>query len=102
MVMKNHYLSEWRRAWRVAPWSDEDAAAIPSTNNPEASSDLERVLAFMDTLSETTRGCVMDIALGHTYEETAKRNKLKVGTVKSRVTRARVKIREFYEGDARV
>lgn len=99
MVMRNHFYSEKRRSWRWTELDPEVAERTLATSGmPQAESSLEwqDVLLFLPCLSEEQRDAL--IAVGYiqwSYEEAAWALDVMVGTVKSRVSRARRELQEL-------
>lgn len=104
-------LSLARRAWvdnirhdmarpRKAATEYEDAAsALPATENAAAWSDWIDAQALIDALPADRReALILTQVLGYTYEEAAKITGVRVGTIRSRVARAR---KDLIEGQAR-
>jgi RNA polymerase sigma-70 factor (ECF subfamily) len=90
-ILRNQFYSDRRRAWRQAPW-DQDAAERISGNsdNQIVSAELSDTLRALKHLSNEQREALILVgAGGFSYEDAAHICKCAVGTVKSRVARAR-------------
>jgi RNA polymerase sigma-70 factor (ECF subfamily) len=100
-ILRNAFINDLRRA-RLAPTAPETiegmmAPAPPSQDHGLALGDLRRAL---DRLSPEMREVVLLIGLeGLSYEEAADILKVKVGTVKSRLSRGRESLRRLLDGD---
>ena len=88
-------LSLARRAWVDSVRHDmarprKSAAANPSPDNPNTWSDVIDARSLLDELApERREALVLTQVLGYTYEEAAKIAGVRVGTIRSRVARAR-------------
>ena len=102
-ILRNHYISELRRNRRQVDY-DEDAAERLLIVNPDQEdhvhlSDLD---AALQQLSPERREAVVLVgAGGFTYEEAADICGCAVGTMKSRVSRARNDLAVILEGEPR-
>lgn len=104
-ILRNRFISDWRkaRARRKDVSIDEPAAILPATGpNQEGAlqmRDLQRGLAALPT---EQREVLLLVALeGFGYLEVAKMLDIPVGTVMSRLSRARDRLRGFMEGETR-
>ncbi len=90
-ILRNQFYSDRRRAWRQAPWDAEAAEQIPSGNGDQLwSAELSDTARALKTLpSEQREALILVGAGGFSYEEAARISNRAVGTVKSRVARAR-------------
>lgn len=101
-------LSLARRAWidsvrhdmarprKSATEYDDVAALEPSLDNPNTWSELIDARALLDALpAERREALILTQVLGYTYEEAARISGVRVGTIRSRVARAR---RDLIEG----
>lgn len=98
-ILRNHYYSWCRKQRRVAPW-DPDAAERLLVCEPSQPGHLElsELAAGMQVLPAQQREALILVgAGGFTYEEAADIVGCAVGTVKSRVARGRIALREFLE-----
>ena len=95
-------LSLARRAWvdsvrhdmarprKAAAEYDDVAAQQPSRDNPNTWSDVMDARQLLDALApERREALILTQVLGYTYEEAAKIANVRVGTIRSRVARAR-------------
>ncbi|HEY3696376.1 sigma-70 family RNA polymerase sigma factor [Phenylobacterium sp.] len=90
-IVRNQYAGEQRRAWR---WSSLDLEAAERTlvanDNPLATLELNEVRQALGALSAPSReALILVTAGGLTYEQAATICNCAVGTVKSRVSRAK-------------
>ena len=75
------------------------ALADPLSARPADAWDLERILGLLDKLPEPYRYALIETAIhGREYVEVAQELNLKVGGLKSRVSDARVMLRELETG----
>lgn len=98
-ILRNHYYSWCRKQRRVAPW-DPDAAERLLVCEPAQPGHMElaELAAGMQVLPAQQREALVLVgAGGFTYEEAAVIVGCAVGTVKSRVARGRIALRDFLE-----
>lgn len=90
-ILRNKFYSLKRRSWRSAPLDQELAEnTIIAASNPEHSLALDDVRHAMTMLPDDQREALILIgASGLTYEEASIICRCKIGTIKSRVSRAR-------------
>jgi len=90
-IVRNQYFSDKRRSWRVNQLDPEIAETIlVDYINPVAALELDDVRRAMDQLNEDQRRALNLVAVvGLAYEEAAVICNCAVGTIKSRVSRAR-------------
>ncbi|MGU3282494.1 sigma-70 family RNA polymerase sigma factor [Methylobacterium mesophilicum] len=90
-ILRNQFYSEMRKAKREIEDADGvHAAAMTALPAQEGVVDLQRLRERMDRIPEAQRMALMMVgAEGYTYEEAAELLRCRVGTVKSRVSRAR-------------
>ena len=91
MILRNQFYSEKRRSWRQTSLDQEAAErTLVATDDPAAPVALDEVrLALAMLPSEQREALVLVGAGGFAYEEAAEICDCAVGTVKSRVSRAR-------------
>ncbi|HEY1979802.1 MAG TPA: sigma-70 family RNA polymerase sigma factor [Xanthobacteraceae bacterium] len=91
-ILRNEFYSHQRRAWRQAPWPDMYNETIPSPpGEQQATLDLCETACAMNALPELQRKSLLLVGVcGFSYEETALLLGGTLGTVKSRVARARI------------
>src|SRR5208282_1563941 len=91
MILRNQFYSERRRSWRQSQLDQEAAertlAAVDDPSSPLALDELRLGLARLPP--EQREALILVGAGGFAYEEAAKICDCAVGTVKSRVSRAR-------------
>jgi RNA polymerase sigma-70 factor (ECF subfamily) len=97
MILRNLFYSEKRRSWRREPLDQEVAertlVAIDDPSSPLELADLRRA---MNELSPEQREALILIgAAGLSYEDAAQVTGCAIGTIKSRVSRARDNLREI-------
>jgi RNA polymerase sigma-70 factor, ECF subfamily len=102
-IMHNLYVSRWRRNRRhaqvMADDADADLAVSPSQ---PASMEVRDVLRGLDTLPDDQRQVLLLAAVeGFHYDEVARMLGVPTGTVMSRLSRARDRLRDFIEGRER-
>ncbi|TGY90594.1 sigma-70 family RNA polymerase sigma factor [Marinicauda algicola] len=95
-ILRNHFYSEQRRAWRKNEICDEDAGVSSPKEAAQSSAiALAEVYEALDTLPDDQREALILVgAGGFSYEEAATICDCAVGTIKSRVSRARVALTE--------
>lgn len=93
-ILKNAFLSQTRSSQRSPLGIDEDAALsdVPVSSSQEWTMHYRDVEKAIDNLSPLYREALMLVASGASYEETAHRLHCEIGTVKSRVGRARSRL----------
>ncbi|MBW8813217.1 MAG: sigma-70 family RNA polymerase sigma factor [Caulobacterales bacterium] len=91
MIMRNQFYSEKRRSWRIVSLDSETAErTIPAISDPTATVELDELRRAMLMLPEDQREALILIGAGGcSYEEVAAMCACALGTVKSRVSRAR-------------
>jgi len=104
MIMRNHFLSDIRRSKFKGDWDDHradlDLAVQENQSNALNLLDMKRGL---DSLPGDQREAVMLVgAAGHAYNEAAQLLGCPVGTIKSRVARARIALTSFFDGPTEV
>jgi RNA polymerase sigma-70 factor (ECF subfamily) len=99
-ILRNHFYSEGRRAWReVSDSEGAYAARLAEQPAHAARSELRDFLAAMQKLPDDQREALVLIgASGLSYEEAAQVLGIRVGTVKSRVSRARARLKDLLSG----
>ena len=102
MILRNQFYSERRRSWRQSQL-DQDAAertlvAVDDPEAPIALDELRQGLAMLP--AEQREALILVGAGGFAYEEAAEICDCAVGTVKSRVSRARRALHAILEGGA--
>jgi RNA polymerase sigma-70 factor (ECF subfamily) len=100
-ILRNQFYSDRRRAWRQAPWDQDAAERIPGSNNEQAwAAELSDTARALTVLSDEQREALILVgAGGFSYEDAAAICKCAVGTVKSRVARARKTMLAILEGE---
>jgi RNA polymerase sigma-70 factor (ECF subfamily) len=100
-ILRNQFYSDRRRAWRQAPWDQDAAERIPGSSTDQIwSSELSDTARALRTLTDEQREALILVgAGGFSYEEAAAICRCAVGTVKSRVARARKALIAILEGE---
>jgi RNA polymerase sigma-70 factor (ECF subfamily) len=100
-ILRNQFYSDRRRAWRQAPWDQDAAERIPGSNNEQAwAAELSDTARALSCLSDEQREALILVgAGGFSYEDAAAICKCAVGTVKSRVARARKSLLAILDGE---
>src|ERR1700742_1318361 len=100
-ILRNQFYSDRRRAWRQAPWDEGAAERVPAPKGEQTwavqLSDTARALRQLP--NEQREALILVGAGGFSYEDAAAICNCAVGTVKSRVARARKALVEILEGD---
>lgn len=99
-ILRNQFYSDRRRAWRQAPWDQEAAERIPGGGSDQSwAAELSDTARALRTLSDEQREALILVgAGGFSYEDAAAICHCAVGTVKSRVARARKALIAILEG----
>lgn len=102
-IMHNLYVNRWRRMklrTQIAAENVEPDLAVPPSQ--QASVEIQDVLRGLTSLPEEQRQIVLLVAVeGFQYGEVAAMLGIPVGTVMSRLSRARDRLREIVEGRER-
>jgi RNA polymerase sigma-70 factor (ECF subfamily) len=100
-ILRNQFYSDRRRAWRQAPWDQDAAERIPGLNGQQSwAAELSDTARALTVLSDEQREALILVgAGGFSYEDAAKICNCAVGTVKSRVARARRALISVLEGE---
>ena len=102
MILRNQFYSEKRRSWRQSQLDQEAAertlVAVDDPEAPVALDELRQGLAMLP--AEQREALILVGAGGFAYEEAAEICNCAVGTVKSRVSRARRALHAILEGGA--
>src|SRR6266478_3048852 len=100
-ILRNQFYSDRRRAWRQAPWDDTAAERVPVARGEQTwavqLSDTARALRGLP--AEQREALILVGAGGFSYEDAARISNCAVGTVKSRVARARKALSAALEGN---
>lgn len=98
-ILRNQFYSFKRRSWRATPLDQEVAEqTIIANTNPEKSVELNELRRGLDSLKEDQREALILVgASGLSYEEAAEICGCAVGTIKSRVSRARKALQTIME-----
>lgn len=100
-ILRNQFYSDRRRAWRQAPWDQEAAERIPGSAGEQSwAAELSDTARALSCLSDEQREALILVgAGGFSYEDAARICNCAVGTVKSRVARARKSLLAILEGE---
>jgi RNA polymerase sigma-70 factor (ECF subfamily) len=100
-ILRNQFYSDRRRAWRQAPWDQDAAERIPGSSAEQSwAAELSDTARALSQLSDEQREALILVgAGGFSYEDAAAICHCAVGTVKSRVARARKSLLSILEGD---
>ncbi|WP_374575103.1 sigma-70 family RNA polymerase sigma factor [Phenylobacterium sp.] len=102
MILRNQFYSERRRAWRRQDLDPEVAErTLIAVSNPDGGLALDEVRRALAMLPDDQREALILIGAGGlSYDEAAQITGAAVGTVKSRVSRARDRLaRILHDGD---
>jgi len=99
-ILRNEFYSDRRRGWRQQPWDEDIAEQIPDYGKDQIrEAELSDTIRAMRCLSDEHREALVLVAAGgHSYDEAALICGCKVGTVKSRVSRARQRLLAILDG----
>lgn len=94
MILRNQFYSEKRRTWRSTSLDPEIAAStLVAVENPASAVELDEVRRAVAMLPEEQREPLILVgAAGLSYEEVSAIMGVAIGTIKSRVSRARDRI----------
>jgi RNA polymerase sigma-70 factor, ECF subfamily len=92
-ILRNEFLSYRRRAWRQGVWNEEVEQSRPEPGGQHWSSELSDIGRALSQLSDEKREALILVSVGgFSYDEAARISNCSVGTVKSRVFRARARL----------
>lgn len=103
-ILRNHHISTIRQLRRRGPHvTFDESVRHPSAEGGQFDAAQSRdVLAALDALSEEQRSVLLLVGVEDlSYEETARVTGLPIGTVMSRLSRAREKLRRFIDEGVR-
>lgn len=100
-ILRNQFYSDRRRSWRQAPWDQDAAERIPGAGEVQTwAAQLSDTARALRALSDEQREALILVgAGGFSYEDAARICNCAVGTVKSRVARARKALMAILDGD---
>ncbi len=100
-ILRNTYLNEMRRRGRASQLSAESLWQMPSTSGEQEGRlgirDFTRAFRALPPIQRQALALVA--AAGYSYEDAAHRVGCAVGTMKSRVSRARVQLQQMVDGE---
>ena len=97
-ILRNEFITYRRRAWRQAVWDEDAFASVPVAAGQHWASELSDVGRALDQLSAEQREALILVTVGgFSYDEAARINNCSIGTVKSRVSRARAALAGMLE-----
>jgi RNA polymerase sigma-70 factor (ECF subfamily) len=99
-IVRNEFYSHARRAWRQTHYDTAQSESIPAAPDEQQwSMELGDMARALRKLPDTQREALILVAAGGiSYEEAAKISDVAIGTVKSRVARARVALTALMDG----
>ena len=99
MILRNQFYSDKRRSWRRQPLDPEVAErTLVAVTNPDGGLALDEVRRAMAMLPDDQREALILIGAGGlSYDEAAEITGVAIGTVKSRVSRARDRLAQILE-----
>ena len=102
MIIRNQFYSDKRRSWRSTPLDPETAErTLIAVTNADGNLELDELRRALDMLPRDQREALILVgAAGLSYEETSDICGVAVGTIKSRVSRARDHLAQIYAGGA--
>lgn len=100
-ILRNQFYSDRRRAWRQTAWDQDAAERIPASDGEQNwAVDLSDTARALSCLSDEQREALILVgAGGFSYEDAALICNCAVGTVKSRVARARKSLMSILTGE---
>jgi RNA polymerase sigma-70 factor (ECF subfamily) len=98
MILRNLFYSDKRRSWRSTPLDPEVAErTLVSVDNPTSALELDELRRALSMLPADQREALILIgAAGMSYEEVSAIVGVAIGTIKSRVSRARDRLALIY------
>lgn len=100
MILTNLYRNGTRRKRKFPSVELDEAAQVPATNQPGDPLERARLQRALDRLSPDFRATLMLVVVeGHSYAEVAEITRAPIGTVMSRLSRARAEIARYLEED---
>ncbi|WP_421785190.1 sigma-70 family RNA polymerase sigma factor [Hyphobacterium sp.] len=101
-ILRNHFYSERRKLWRKSETSAEIADnMMPMNEGQSAALDLADLRSALKSLPDEQREALILVgAGGFSYDEAAEICGCALGTIKSRVNRARIALAELIESGA--
>ncbi len=98
MILRNLFYSDKRRAWRSTPLDPEVAErTLTTVDNPSSVLELDELRRALAMLPDDQREALILIgAAGLSYEEASAIAGVAIGTIKSRVSRARDRLALIY------
>jgi RNA polymerase sigma-70 factor (ECF subfamily) len=102
MILRNEFYSEKRRDWRSTQLDPEMAEqTLIAVDNPDATLALDEVRRALAMLPVAQREALILVGAGGlSYDEAAEATGVPAGTVKSRVSRARVALQQVLDAGA--
>jgi RNA polymerase sigma-70 factor (ECF subfamily) len=102
-ILRNEFYSHRRRAWRQVPWDTELVAGIAAPpGEHQWATELSDAVRAMHELPDTQREALILVGVGgFSYGDAAVLSKSAVGTIKSRVARARRALKESLDSGCR-
>jgi RNA polymerase sigma factor (sigma-70 family) len=91
-IMRNQFISGSRKKKEFEDVDDIGAGHLHSAEDQFASLSANQTFEMLQDLDEESRNILLSIADGMTYEEVGEKFNLPIGTIKSRVSRARDKL----------
>ena len=90
-ILRNEFLSHTRRAWRETNWEPEAGEMILAASNEQGwAMELSDLARGLSVLPHTQREALLPVAAGGlSFQQASDNRRTPIGTIKSRVTRAR-------------
>jgi RNA polymerase sigma-70 factor (ECF subfamily) len=101
VILRNEYYTRQRRSWRQAPWEPALGEMIAAPHGQQQwAVELSDLACAIRGLSESQREALILVGVGgFSHDDAAALSKTPVGTVKSRVGRARKALKRMLDGD---
>ena len=98
-ILRNLYINAWRRRRRQGPSVELDEATMPATAaRQESVLEVHDVLAAIDQLPEEQKSLLLLVGVeDFSYDDAARLLGMPIGTVMSRLARARARLRSIVE-----
>jgi RNA polymerase sigma-70 factor, ECF subfamily len=100
MIMLNHFRTQSVRHWRIVPLADGLEEAMPANDDQAASFEAKQSIAMLLRLPDIHQRAILQAVDGTSYEEMAAAEGVPVGTIRSRINRARSNFAALVNGGA--
>jgi RNA polymerase sigma-70 factor, ECF subfamily len=88
-IMLNHFRTQSTRHWRIVPLLDGMEESLPSNDDQTAAFEAKQSIAMLFRLPDIHQRALLQAFDGMAYDEMAAAEGVPVGTIRSRINRAR-------------